>query len=305
MTTKDQQRLIDMLHDGTYEILATYDGLDRLSWGNQSKLPDLDRAPYAQTLDGFAGYKKYQLNADSGSEVLIYGLSKEHMQAVLNAVHEVGNPNLSYLEAYEPVYLKALDKAGESERMPRYLTACFKELSEAEPVRQKFKQLTKWVKEYVEEFNVLNPSEKHKLMVLEGDKADSWTGADLAVVSDWDREDTFAVWKDSGCDYDELSSSPQACRAKLNDFTSKALSGINLPTITPKAPYSNMDYKLAQSHGLDLDNYSDYERFYGLGEQADPTTPSLAEAGREARQASQALTDDTSTPSPLKEGQEL
>lgn len=35
------------------------------------------------------------------------------------------------------------------------------------------------------------------------------------------------------------------------------------------APYSQEDYEEAKQQGLDLDDWGDYEKFYGLGEEPD------------------------------------
>lgn len=40
-----------------------------------------------------------------------------------------------------------------------------------------------------------------------------------------------------------------------------------LDRIDKNAPYSFEDYKKARKEGLDLDNWEDYEKFYGLGEE--------------------------------------
>jgi hypothetical protein len=38
--------------------------------------------------------------------------------------------------------------------------------------------------------------------------------------------------------------------------------------VTKERPYSQEDYQKATTQGLDLDNWKDYQTFYGLGESA-------------------------------------
>lgn len=39
-------------------------------------------------------------------------------------------------------------------------------------------------------------------------------------------------------------------------------------TVSNERPYSQEDYQKATTQGLDLDNWKDYQTFYGLGESA-------------------------------------
>jgi len=76
---------------------------------------------------------------------------------------------------------------------------------------------------------------------------------------------TLQEFMDALTNCDLVTVSLTGCGKK--EWTTKEIYDAIWDDITKNAPYSAKDYFSAKEQGLDLDDWNDYVKFYGLGER--------------------------------------
>ena len=78
-------------------------------------------------------------------------------------------------------------------------------------------------------------------------------------VKGWGEEIGYIGWNENTCSY-QIKGIPSRTIRNIDEYEV-------IGNIFDDAPYSTSEYNEAKEKGLDLDNWSDYEEYFGLGEK--------------------------------------